>query len=613
MVFRARVGGGQIWQARGMMVHVGGARGVGVAVVLAAGPAGAAERWVDTTLAADCGDYDPATRSCGGGDQTAHATLAAADAAATAGDVVTVRAATFTEPFVIGASGSEGAPVVFRAHTDELVTFTGVDSAEGTIRVSGGAWLEISGFVIEDVGSWIRVEDSHHVEIRGNQLRRATIEGTRGSVKLLRSDDCTIEGNTIDDGNDNVTIVDSDRNRVFDNLITRGRHSLISVRCSDANVFRGNIFGNEIQKAAEIYDCEGSSSDDPVIFDSTRRNLWEGNAFFGTAPSDQSHDYNAMQFAGQDGLVRRNVYVGNLGGGVHLQVYPDEALANHGNRVYHNTFHANLCFALGASASMGEGYSDNVVTANLLYQNADCAGGGEQVMPGNPTAASFVDNTLATRDPLFVDPAAGDYSLMDGSPVIDGGPWLTSAAAAGSGTELAVLDARWFYDGGGVEGEVGDVIQLAGDEATARVIAVDLVGQVLTLDAGLTWSAGQGVALAYVGAAPDPGAYEHGLDGPGGTTGDEGESSGDGSTGEMSTSGATTGETNPGETTAGPDTPTGGGPGGEATTAQGESSGTGSGGAQEEAGGCACTGAAGGPRGMAWLLAAALRRRRARG
>jgi hypothetical protein len=568
---------------------------VGVVVAGWAATAGAAELWVDTTLAADCADYDVAARACGGGDQAAFATLAAADAAAGPGDVVTVRAGEFTEPFVVTASGSEGSPVVFRARAGETVRFTAIDSAGGAINVTGRSWVEIEGFVVEFVGSWVRVEDSRHVVLRGNTFHHAAIEGTRGSVKLLRSDDCTLENNALIDANDNLTIVDSRRNRVIGNGIFRGRHSLISVRCSEANVFRGNVLVNPDQKAAEVFDCEGASSDDPVRFEATPRNLWEGNLFGGTAPSDASHDFNAMQLAGQDGIVRRNAYQANLGGGVHLQVYPEEALANHGNRVYHNTFYDNRCFALASSTAAGGAYHDNVVTANLLYANADCAGGGEQMAPGDPVASVFVDNALATRDPGFLDPAMQDLRLAPDSPVVDTGPWLTRTVGAGAGTELAVADARFFWDGAGVPGEPGDLVQLAGDTATARVLAVDLAAGLLTLDAPLTWSDGQGLALAYAGAAPDPGAFEVGLAAPGDTDGEDTTGGGSDDTGADDPAAPTTS----GE--SGAPTPAGSDATGDASTGGQDGGG--------EAGGCACRGDAG--RGAPWLLALlAVRRRR---
>ena len=75
-------------------------------------------------------------------------------------------------------------------------------------------------------------------------------------------------------------------------------------------------------------------------------------------------------------------------------------------------------------------------------------------------------------------------------------------------TTFEVGDALYFVDGFGIPGEVGDTIQLDGDTARAVITNVDYATNTLTLDAALTWSAGQGVSLAYEGSAPDVGAYE---------------------------------------------------------------------------------------------------------
>lgn len=82
------------------------------------------------------------------------------------------------------------------------------------------------------------------------------------------------------------------------------------------------------------------------------------------------------------------------------------------------------------------------------------------------------------------------------------------AVGAASGTALPVDDARWFFDGYGIPGEAGDEIRLAGTEVTARVVAIDYDANVLTLATAVTWTAGQGVSPAWLGAAPDVGAVE---------------------------------------------------------------------------------------------------------
>lgn len=52
-------------------------------------------------------------------------------------------------------------------------------------------------------------------------------------------------------------------------------------------------------------------------------------------------------------------------------------------------------------------------------------------------------------------------------------------------------------------------MQLAGGTETARVVEIGYDSNSLLLDKPLSWSAGQGLHLAYVGDGPDVGAYEY--------------------------------------------------------------------------------------------------------
>jgi hypothetical protein len=111
-------------------------------------------------------------------------------------------------------------------------------------------------------------------------------------------------------------------------------------------------------------------------------------------------------------------------------------------------------------------------------------------------------------DPLFANASAHEYTLDSGSDAIDAGDFLTVTVGAHTGSLLAVVDAGYFYDGFGIPGERGDTIQLEGGTATAVITAVDYATNTLTLESELTWADGQGVSLAYQGAAPDLGSHE---------------------------------------------------------------------------------------------------------
>jgi hypothetical protein len=327
------------------------------------------------------------------------------------------------------------------------------------------------------------------------------------------------------------------------NTISEGRHSVFGIRCGDFNVIRDNVFGNSLQKIGEVYDCGEDTSAVPNAFDSTKRNLIEGNQFTLTDRYYSTSGGNGIQYAGQDGIVRRNVFR-NANVGLGMQTYADEALSNTGNRVYHNVFVANEC----AGISLGEDEIDNVFVNNILADNlgwdGDCAGdspaqllyrgsldgirfANNDLWGGGPGGAVILEEfaaggTLASfetarpavfagnleAEPRFVDPAAFDFRLEAASSLRDAGAFLTTAVGAGSGTVLPVRDARFFFDGFGIAGENGDTIQLAGGSEVAIVVGCELAAGRLTLDRPLSWADGQGVALAYRGSAPDVGAFE---------------------------------------------------------------------------------------------------------
>jgi parallel beta-helix repeat protein len=480
-------------------------------LVLAAGISSAVHAgilYADNTLGSNCvATYNPATRACQGGTAAAYATLAAAANAAMAGDTVYVRGGTHSERLIPPRSGNAGAYITFQAYNAESATLSGISDV--AIFLQNRSYLIIDGLRVDDVTGWARLEDSNNNIIRNCRFSRATSSGTTGGIKLVRSGHNRISGNTIEDGNDSIVIQESDRNLILDNVVTTARHSLFSLRCGNFNVIRGNTFTNVDQKAGEIYDCEGSTSDAPIKLDATNHNLVEGNRFTYTKASSANYYYNGIQYAGQYGLVRRNAFYDNQGGALNFQVYSDEALYNYGNRVFNNTFYNNRCSAIAASGnSTSARYQNNRAENNLFYKNVGCGGQAAQTDIGNTTAVVLANNAVLTTAPPFIDESGHDFRLAAGSGLIDAGAFLARTVGNGSGTTVPLTDVGYFYDGFGIAGELGDLVQLEGQTRTARVLGIDFVAKTLTLSQSLTWSDGQGIHPAFSGSRPDVGAYE---------------------------------------------------------------------------------------------------------
>src|SRR5207249_1589284 len=250
----------------------------------------------------------------------------------------------YREPLVPAASGTPAEPITFRNSGGEPVTITGVDAP--AIQLIGRGHIIVQGLIVSDVLGWGRLQDSHDILIRSMTFRNATAGGTTGGLKLVRSWFNRILDSRFEDANDSIVIQDSsDGNVVAGSVFVLGHHSLISIRCSNGNIIRGNSFSNERQKALEIYDCEGVS-DAPVQLDATRRNLVENNRFILTRGTYKPGRFDAIQHSGQYTIVRRNVFSHTLGGGVVFAYYEKEALFVYGNRLYNNTFYENRCFAI---------------------------------------------------------------------------------------------------------------------------------------------------------------------------------------------------------------------------------------------------------------------------
>ena len=114
------------------------------------------------------------------------------------------------------------------------------------------------------------------------------------------------------------------------------------------------------------------------------------------------------------------------------------------------------------------------------------------------------------KRPIFVSTnprALRDFDLKPESPGIDAGAFVTTVVGSGKSDRMQVVDAKFFIDGFGLV--PGDVIRLQGTSTTARIVGVEHSTNTLRLAEAVSFTAGQGVALNYSGAAPDMGGREY--------------------------------------------------------------------------------------------------------
>jgi hypothetical protein len=349
------------------------------------------------------------------------------------------------------------------------------------------------------------------------------------------------------------------------NRLSHAGHDLIAIE-GQHNVVQFNQLDNDWSNIPPTVGAAGYRNASVTGTD----NVFQGNFLSHAGPGISGWTHNTLMKAeGAHNIVRQNVLAFNTYCGVMSDAFYGNANAQIGpagyNRIYNNTeyelgsmaweirfleptgytgappyvrsgdlFMNNLAeetrmspaldfnidadhdvwFMLPAPYAPTDG---TIVRSNLFHPH-----GGKVAAVSVPGAAditlmaaevalpsTFVDNLQAPSNFAVAAPSAyGDFALAAGSAGIDRGAFLTTAAASGTSTRLPVVDASFFSDGLGLV--EGDLIQLEGASAQARVVAVDGAAQTLTLASALTFTKGQGVALAYVGKAPDVGAIEYG-------------------------------------------------------------------------------------------------------
>ena len=523
--------------------------------------------YVDSRLLIDSTtSYDPVSRNPNGGKSRAFRSLKTAAATVSAGQTVVIREGTYGECLAPSASGTPGKPVTFRSLPGEAPTITG-ESLSPAIDISGRSHLVLDGLRVANVRRWLHAVKSHHNIIRNCQFVGARDPG--GSAKTgIFFQEATfnqIVGNVIEESTqDNLALIRSDRNLVEKNTFRKAKHTLWVIKGGNFNIIRDNSFHNEWQKIGEIYDCEDVGFDHEFnMVDCTKHNVVEGNVFAYTPSSGNKSPFAGIQYAGQKGIIRRNVFYETVGPAFDMTLYSHEAKFNTGNRVYNNTFcrtdFAGICLAGSAT---GFSFSDNILKNNVLARSVFVAndkrwgwytqvlaGKPVQLMVGKPEGFVFEHNNLFNKqkgesylitvggrnsnsnpppqnisawqaqypqvfrdnlelEPGFVDDAKHDFHLKPDSPMIDAGAYLTTTVGSASGTSLPVKDAMYFCDGYGVAGVEGDWIQLEGQTQRAQVTGIDYEKNLLRLDQALTWKEGQGVSASYSGKAPDMGAFE---------------------------------------------------------------------------------------------------------
>lgn len=344
-------------------------------------------------------------------------------------------------------------------------------------------------------------------------------------------------------GNDTSTD-SSGFNLIENNYFYHGGHD-IAIIATKFNTFRNNRLHNEgwmlnhegpSASAAGGYNNPNYFGNRCLLIENPGNNggynLVEGNriGYSGTPPDDDGA--SGIENPADGNIVRYNFLFKNGASGFYFKAQPgitNVDVMPDNNVVYNNTIYKN-----------GGGYDISESFQSGIHLNC---------YPNNPTGNVIInnivyDNTVAVRwgkcgegylyvnnfeqDPLFVNPELSDpfsatlpnLALQRGSPAIDQAAALTTVKTgdAGTGTTVAVVDARFFQDGSwGPPGKVApDVIAIGQTGNTAQIVSIDYAKNLIVLAMPLQRQAGDSVwlykksdgARVLFGKGPDFGASE---------------------------------------------------------------------------------------------------------
>lgn len=459
------------------------------------------------------------------------------------GDTVIARGGAWAEYVWVNAKSN----IMFRAYPGETprlarLIYDPPTDATPALWITGSTNITVDGFVITNNSKNIAITgsdtvnllncvvgystnaDEHSASFIVNSSRFMTVSNTViRDVGYINEADANDEGESFKLGaQTDTTATWSYGHRFVDCTFIHGGHVLAEV-ASRLTIFRGCVFYNDDffpHTNGVSYGNRWLS----FLGGNAVSNLVENCRFgYNGKPSDSPQTVPGLDISASRNIMRFNsLYdVRGVAFAFYQKGFGETPSSSY---VYQNTilysgWDTNLYYFWRPAFGFfhEDTTTNNVIVNNLVANNAwtniwHFNGGNNHSNAQLRLAVNLSTDTpgvVSTNMPGETSVTAPNLRLRSDSIARDAGAWLTTiTSASGSGTTFTVADAGYFYDGWGIPGEAGDLIQLQGQTITTRITAVNYETQTLTVQDSLSWTNGQSLALSYYGPAPDVGAFE---------------------------------------------------------------------------------------------------------